>query len=253
MVIQQPNSQIKLTNVSIVRLRKGGKRFEIACYKNKVMEWRTNVETDLDEVLQIHNVFLNVSKGLVASKEDLKKCFKTEELDKVIQEILKKGELQVAEKERSDQLETTWKDIANIVTDNCINPQTKRPYTVTMIEKAMQDLHLSVNPKRSTKSQALDVIKQLQEKQILPIQRAQMKIRVTLPQSKESKKLREKILALVTSVEDEDSSSTEIEVIALIDPGKYRIINDLLQNEAKGKGQLELMNLREKEEGDEKF
>jgi ribosome maturation protein SDO1 len=39
----------------------------------------------------------------------------------------------------------------------------------------------------------------------------------------------------------------------LVDPGKYRTINDLLQNESKGKGQLEIMNLREKEEGDEKF
>ncbi|KAG1040736.1 hypothetical protein G6F46_004469 [Rhizopus delemar] len=253
MVIQQPSSQIKLTNVSIVRLRKGGKRFELACYKNKVMEWRNNVETDLDEVLQIHNVFINVSKGQVASKEDLKKCFKTEEQDKVIQEILKKGELQIAEKERTNQLETTWKDIAHIVTDNCVNPQTKRPYTVTMIEKAMQDLHLSVNPKRSTKSQALDVIKQLQEKQLLPIQRAQMRIRITLQQSKESKKLRETILPLLTSIEDEDSGSGEIELIALVDPGKYRTINDLLQNESKGKGQLEIMNLREKEEGDEKF
>ncbi|KAG0739496.1 hypothetical protein G6F57_004201 [Rhizopus arrhizus] len=253
MVIQQPSTQIKLTNVSIVRLRKGGKRFELACYKNKVMEWRNNVETDLDEVLQIHNVFINVSKGQVASKEDLKKCFKTEEQDKVIQEILKKGELQIAEKERTNQLETTWKDIAHIVTDNCVNPQTKRPYTVTMIEKAMQDLHLSVNPKRSTKSQALDVIKQLQEKQLLPIQRAQMRIRITLQQSKESKKLRETILPLLTSIEDEDSGSGEIELIALVDPGKYRTINDLLQNESKGKGQLEIMNLREKEEGDEKF
>lgn len=172
-------------------------------------------ETDLDEVLQIHNVFFNVSKGQVASKEDLKKCFKTEEQDKVIQEILKKGELQVAEKERSDQLETTWKDIANIVTDNCVNPQTKRPYTVTMIEKAMQDLHLSVNPKRSTKSQALDVIKQLQEKQLLPIQRAQMRLRLTLPQSNETKKLREKIIPLITSVEDEDAGATEYELVSV--------------------------------------
>lgn len=171
-------------------------------------------ETDLDEVLQIHNVFINVSKGQVASKEDLKKCFKTEEQDKVIQEILKKGELQIAEKERTNQLETTWKDIAHIVTDNCVNPQTKRPYTVTMIEKAMQDLHLSVNPKRSTKSQALDVIKQLQEKQLLPIQRAQMRIRITLQQSKESKKLRETILPLLTSIEDEDSGSGEIELVS---------------------------------------
>jgi hypothetical protein len=36
-------NQIKLTNVSVVRLKKGGKRFEIACYKNKVREWRTGV------------------------------------------------------------------------------------------------------------------------------------------------------------------------------------------------------------------
>ncbi|KAG0166815.1 hypothetical protein DFQ28_006552 [Apophysomyces sp. BC1034] len=258
MVIQQPSTQIKqfvdrLTNVSIVRLRKGGKRFELACYKNKVLEWRTNVETDLDEVLQIHNVFLNVSKGQVASKTDLEKCFKTDEVDKVIQEILKKGELQVAEKERANQLESAWKDIANIVTDQCVNPQTKRPYTVTMIEKAMQDLHLSVNPKRSSKSQALDVIKQLQEKQLLPIQRAQMRLRITLAQSKETKKLREKLIPLITSVEDEDFESTEYELIALADPGQYRVINDLLTNETKGKGQLEIMNLREKEEGDEKF
>ena len=79
----------------------------------------------------------------------------------------------------------------------------------------MQDLHLSVNPKRSAKSQALDVIKQLQEKQILLIQRAQMRIRITLQQSKESKKLRESILPLLTSVEDEDAGSSEIELVSI--------------------------------------
>lgn len=43
MPINQPANQIKLTNVSVVRLKKGGKRFEIACYKNKVREWRTGM------------------------------------------------------------------------------------------------------------------------------------------------------------------------------------------------------------------
>lgn len=38
-----------------------------------------------------------------------------------------------------------------------------------------------------------------------------------------------------------------------MDPGKYRTISDLLEKESKGKGQLEIMNLKEKEEGDEKF
>jgi ribosome maturation protein SDO1 len=38
-----------------------------------------------------------------------------------------------------------------------------------------------------------------------------------------------------------------------VDPGKYRAINDILSSDARGKGQLEIMNLREKEEGDEQF
>lgn len=31
-----PINQVRLTNVAYVRLNKGGKRFEIACYRNKV-------------------------------------------------------------------------------------------------------------------------------------------------------------------------------------------------------------------------
>lgn len=60
-----PTNQIRLTNVAVVRLKKGGKRFEIACYKNKVVSWRNQVEKDLDEVLQMHVVYTNVSKGQV--------------------------------------------------------------------------------------------------------------------------------------------------------------------------------------------
>ncbi len=55
-------AKVRLTNVAVVRLTKTGKRFEIACYRNKVVNWRNRVETDLDEVLQIESVFENVSK-----------------------------------------------------------------------------------------------------------------------------------------------------------------------------------------------
>ena len=48
--------------MAVVRLHKTGKRFEIACYRNKVVNWRNRVETDIDEVLQIESVFENVSK-----------------------------------------------------------------------------------------------------------------------------------------------------------------------------------------------
>jgi ribosome maturation protein SDO1 len=50
--------------------------------------------------------------------------------------------------------------------------------------------------------QALDLIRQLKESNVLPIARAQMRIRVTMP-AKEGKKLKEKVTALTDTVEEE--------------------------------------------------
>ena len=72
------NNQVSLTNVDVVRAKKNGKRFEIACYKKKVLSWRQGVEKDIDEVLQSHTVFLNVSKGQVISHNiTIVVCFNT--------------------------------------------------------------------------------------------------------------------------------------------------------------------------------
>ncbi|CAO1630134.1 unnamed protein product [Sympodiomycopsis kandeliae] len=250
MPINQPANQIKLTNVSVVRLRKGGKRFEIACYKNKVREWRSGVEKDLDEVVQIENVFLNVSKGQVAPQEDLQKAFGTTEREKITLEILKKGELQVGDKERQAELSNLWKEIATSVASRCVDPSTKRPYTVGVIEKAMTEVHYSVKTGKSAKSQALDVIKLLQSSSALPIERARMRIRITLP-SKEAKKLKEKILPSIESVEDEDFAGDEWELLGIIDPGALKVLNELLEVETKGRGKIETVSFATVKEGDE--
>ena len=41
----------------------------------KVVSWRNKEETDLDEVVQTHTIFNNVSKGAVAKKADLVKAY----------------------------------------------------------------------------------------------------------------------------------------------------------------------------------
>ncbi|KAJ2816284.1 hypothetical protein IWW50_006555 [Coemansia erecta] len=246
--IFQPNTKIRLTNVSIVRLRKGGKRFEVACYKNKVTEWRTGVEKDIDEVLQIHQVYMNVSKGEVAKTDMLQKCFKTEDVDKVIDEILMKGEQQVSDKERHHQLDNMFRDIATVVVEMCINPNTQQQYTVTMVEKAMSDIHYSVNTNRSAKQQALDVIKQLQEQGTIPIARAQMRIRIAMP-AKDGKRLKKGITELISSMEDEEHGE-EYEFICLIDPGKYGEVTELIGRETRGAGEVAILNFMDLKESD---
>ena len=240
MPINQPANQIKLTNVSIVRLRKGGKRFEVACYKNKVLDWRNGTEKDLDEVVQIENVFLNVSKGAAAPQEDLKKAFGTKEIEQIVKEILKKGELQVGEKERNQELDASWREIATLVCEKCVDPTSQRPYPYGIIDKAMSDIHYSIKTGKSAKSQALDVIRQLQASNTISIERARMRIRLTMA-TKDGKRLKEKITPLIDTTEDEDWSD-EWELIASIDPGSLRRINELLEAETKGRGRVEVLN-----------
>lgn len=40
---KQPIGQKRLTNIALVRVKKYGLRFEVACYKNKVMSWRAGM------------------------------------------------------------------------------------------------------------------------------------------------------------------------------------------------------------------
>ena len=176
------------------------------------------------------------------------KAFGKENHTEICKEILDKGELQVSDKERHSALDSMLKDIATTVADKCINPETKKPYPVTMIEKAMKDVHFSVKPNRNAKQQALDVIPQL--KDIMPLERAQMRLHISTG-GKEARKLREKIAKLGANIEREDWNGGSLNLTCLIDPGLYRAIDELVRTETKGIGVLELVNLKEIKEGDE--
>ncbi|KAL1957549.1 hypothetical protein VTO42DRAFT_5776 [Malbranchea cinnamomea] len=139
--INQPSNQIKFTNVSIVRLKKGKKRFELACYKNKLLEYRSGTETDLDNVLQVPTVFLSVSKAQTAPTAELTKAFGPGTTrEEIIQEILKKGEVQVGERERKELLERVEKEVLDLVSLRLVDPVSKRVYTTGMISKALDQL-----------------------------------------------------------------------------------------------------------------
>ena len=96
----------------------------------------------------------------------------------------------------------------------CVNPETKRPYTVTLIEQSMKDAHFSVNTNKSAKQQSLEVIKLLQSSGTLPIERAQMKVRLDIPQ-KEAKKLKEKLHKMINKIESEEYNATSLEIVSL--------------------------------------
>lgn len=248
--INQPNSQIRLTNVSLVRMKKGKKRFEIACYQNKVHDFQSGVEKNIDEVLQIPQIFLNVSKGQIASSEDLKASFNTTNIDEIILEILKKGEIQLSEKERAQQNEKLHKEILNIISAKCINPKSKKRYPPTMIDKALKELKFNFVNARSAKSKSLEAIKLLVEKQIIPIARAKLRVKVILNTETFNKVESEFENEFISFLENSEIVDDNTQILFLLEPENYKPLGEKVKSM---KGKLELVDSAVIQEGEIKL
>ena len=248
--ITQPVNQVRLTNVAVVRMTTHGKRFEVACYRNKILNYRQRIETDLSEVLQTDRVFTNVSKGLFASSKDLMKAFNSTDQEEVCRIILDKGQIQVSDMERNATLENTAKEIANMIATKCVNPVSNRPYTVNQIRDAMKQAEISVQPTsaRSVKQQFLDCVKVIQEKRVLDIQRAKMELAIVLPSPNQNiieslvNILKNEANALIENVVDEER------IHFLIDPSMFRVV-DNISNDLQG-AKLEILRQAVTQEGD---
>lgn len=165
-------------------------------------------------MLQVSEVYLNVSRGQAASDADLEKAFPGKTRKQVVEHILEKGDFQVGEKERGAELDRIKNEVIDIVASRLVDPKSKRVYTTGMIEKALDQLSTQSRnagtekqdgegaqsgeqngkakevPKWSgvatgkpAKAQALNAVKALVAHQPIPVARVQMKLRITCPTS----------------------------------------------------------------------
>lgn len=114
-------------------------------------------EKDLDEVLQTEAIFSNVGKGILAKQEDLQEVFGTSDEHAICLKILTEGDLQVSDKERRVELDALFRDVAFLLSEKCVNPTTSRPYTASMLERALRDAHFAVDPNKKAKQQLPEV------------------------------------------------------------------------------------------------
>jgi ribosome maturation protein SDO1 len=196
-------------------------------------------EKDLDEVLQTTAVFANVSKGVLAKREDLMLVFGTDDEELICKKILSEGELQVSDKERKVELDTLFRDVASILSEKCLNPENNRPYTISMLERALKDVHFSVDPKRPAKTQALEALPILKSR--FPIERARMRLRITMPLTG-GDDLKELLNSRAAAIEEQDLHGNMLTLVCLLDPGAYRAVHALVQGAGAG-GRVEVVAL----------
>lgn len=101
--------------------------------------------------------------------------------------------------------------MSQLIASMVVNPETKRPIPPSVIDKALQEMHFSLKPNRSSKQQALDAIPKLRE--TIKIERAKMRIRVAIP-TKEAKIVHAKLKTLFSEVEVDDWEEAGLEMVS---------------------------------------
>ena len=179
-MLKQPVGQKLLTNVSIVKLKFGKSRFELACYPNKIQDYRNKKEKDIDEVLQSKEIYTNAIKGDLVPKKVLKEVFPKMTYQDIIKLILDKGDIQTGEKERDEGKANLKRYVSNIIVQKTYNTDNGLPFPQDIITKALDNINFKYNEKDNEKKQAMRGIKELISHKILPIERKLMQLKLTL-------------------------------------------------------------------------
>jgi ribosome maturation protein SDO1 len=226
--------QIRHTNIAVVRLKAKKEKFEIACYRNKVINWRGGVETDLDEVLQMATVFTSVTSGVRATKKSLTRAFGTDDQLACCRVILDKGELQVSDKEREHAFKLLFNEVAQTVAAMCFNPKSQRPYTVSLIKDAMIKHQFHLNTGKTAKKQALDCVRFLSQR--MDLERMKMLIAITVPAALwvAGSPLRAAVAEHVLETRSMTQQGRDVVVHAVINAGSFRDMSASVQDALAG-------------------
>ncbi|MBL7169563.1 MAG: ribosome assembly factor SBDS [Candidatus Aenigmarchaeota archaeon] len=170
---------VNVDEAVICRFKKGDKEFEILVDPDKALDFRKEVENNLDNILAVPGVYHDVRRGDSIPDDELQRNFGTLDAYKIARIILKEGELQFTTEQRRRFVEEKTKEIANIISRRGINPQTNTPHPPQRILNGMEQIGIHVDPFLDASAQVDRIVKDL--KVILPIKFESVKVQITIP------------------------------------------------------------------------
>ena len=101
--------------ISLVRLKKFGKTFEIRVDPEAALAYKKGEISELDDVLLAEKIFTDAHKGYVASQEELNKVFNTIDFSEIADNIVKHGEIQLTSEHRSAEREKRHRRLIEMI------------------------------------------------------------------------------------------------------------------------------------------
>jgi len=167
---------VKVEDALVARYETRGHRFEILIDQKLVDLIKSGKDVNVEEYLAADVIFKDSSKGDKASEEVIKEVFGTNDLETVVKEIIKKGQVQLTTEQRRKMLEEKKRQIIEIISRESMNPQTGAPHPPQRIEKAMEEAKVRIDPFKSAEEQIQEVLKAIRV--LLPIKFEHVKMQI---------------------------------------------------------------------------
>lgn len=163
---------------TIARIKINNKHFEISVDLDLALKLRKGEPVNVQNVLLVNEVYLNYKTAAKPSAADLTAAFGTADIFAVADRIIKKGEIQLPQEYREEQHESRKKQVTDWIAKNAIDAKTGRPFTVQIIESAMNQAGVNIT-NAPVEQQVLGITESL--KTILPLKIDTKKLAITVP------------------------------------------------------------------------
>lgn len=168
----------RMSKTVIAKYSSSGEQFEILVDSDRAYEYITGKRTDPMSVLDVEGLFTDANKGERPSNDKIKKVFGTTDMPKIVETVLKHGNVPITTEQRNRMMEEKRRQIANIIARNSIDPRTNAPHPLQRVENAMDSARLQIDPFKNANEQVDAVVKKINV--MLPIKFATARLEVTV-------------------------------------------------------------------------
>lgn len=162
-----------------VRYKIQNSNFEILVESpERAFDYR-NGKADLDSILVTNEIFYDIKKGMKANEHEMERLFNTNDKKKIMEKILKDGEIQLTAEYKNKLKEEKTLQVINIIHKNAIDPKTNLPHPPQRIKNAIEEAKVNIDYYKAAESQVHDIIKKINP--ILPIKYEIRDISVKIP------------------------------------------------------------------------
>lgn len=157
-----------LENTIVAKIKRGEHTFEILVYPFQAWDFRLEKsDLKIEEVLAYEEIYSDLQKANVASRELLLEVFQTDDIYKIADKIVKDGDIQLTTAQKQMMMEKREKEIISYISKYAHDPKNKTPIPEQRIVNAFEELKIKINLNKQKEKEIEEIVDKL--KRIMPI------------------------------------------------------------------------------------